>query len=182
MKTNVDTAVHPAISRTESSVLGRLSFSMYYQNVSGMRMKAMSIRLFAPVIEADCLAITETWLSHDRFSAEFFCPEVFDVYRCDRRDPCKRTGGGVLIAVKNSFKSRAINMDHVNSIFVTLDIVGVEIILEFRHLRIFVTYIPPETSAQTISDFLDSLSVVVGDLNKKNSVCWGFQLPEVCCL
>lgn len=38
--------------------LNEVTVSVFYQNVSGINMKALSVRLYAPVIEVDCLAVT----------------------------------------------------------------------------------------------------------------------------
>lgn len=123
-------------ARLREDVTDKVKLSVYYQNVRGMNSRSVEVRLFAPVIEEDCIAITETWLNSERLSGEFFPHDNFSVYRCDRRDMSKSKGGGVLIAVKTHIKSTAIDLDHLNNTFVTIDTVGVMLNLKSGHITI----------------------------------------------
>ena len=60
-----------------------MAFSIYYQNVRGLRTKSHEI--FSATLDAyyDIIALTETWLSDIHVSSDFF-PDVYSVYRADR--------------------------------------------------------------------------------------------------
>lgn len=123
------------------------------------------------------MAITETWLSEDRHSAEFFDPDLFDVYRCDRNNPEKKTGGGTLLAVKSTIRSTSIDVQDLNTMFLTIDTVGAEILFESGHLCIFVIYIPPLTKADVLSDYLDRLELFTCFNSKKCLLLGDFNSP-----
>lgn len=53
-------------------------FSIFYHNAGGINLKCKYFLIHGPLIDEDGIAITETWLSGDRFSSEFFDADVFE--------------------------------------------------------------------------------------------------------
>lgn len=51
--------------------LSEMNLSVYYQNVGGMNSKDFLVRIGSALRKEDCIAISESCLSPDRFSAEF---------------------------------------------------------------------------------------------------------------
>ena len=66
--------------------------------VHTMMIQNQSLQDFISTESIDIVFLTETWLSDKHFDAEIL-PQDYDVFRVDRK--C-RTGGGVLIATKQS--------------------------------------------------------------------------------
>lgn len=84
-------------------------FSLYYNNVRGMTGKKDQILLSSTSTDYDAIVIPETWLNHNKFSAEFFDIR-YTVYRKDRQDSNIDAvlGGGVLIAVDSKHDTEEI--------------------------------------------------------------------------
>lgn len=143
-----------------------------------MGSKGELVRLMSALAEEDLIALSETWLNGNHYSAEFFDVDDLDVYRCDRRDPAKQSGGGVLLTVKKSFESAIINLGALTASFVTIDIVGVEIVCMAGNVRVFVVYIPPRTSSDILSDFLDAWYLGYSNDNKKYLIVGDFNCPK----
>jgi hypothetical protein len=82
------------------------NFTIYYQNVRGLRTKTNSF--FRSVIQSDydIVCLTETWLLDGIYDGELF-DHRYHVYRCDRDYKIRgdKMGGGVLIAVKCEFST-----------------------------------------------------------------------------
>ena len=71
-----------------------------------MHNKITQLQNILSLSNCDICALTETWLNDNVLDSEIFSDD-FTVYRKDRSvtDPGKR-GGGVLLAIKKSVKSR----------------------------------------------------------------------------
>lgn len=82
--------------------MGRLR--IYYQNVRGLRTKQDEIYSSLVDVEADIVALTETWLDYYHANDSFFPPN-FNVFRADRNySPTIQRGGGSAIAVRSDIK------------------------------------------------------------------------------
>lgn len=92
-----------------------------YQNVRGLKTKANTFYLNASSYECDIIAITETWLSDDINSCEYFdC--TFNVFRSNKHGKCR----GVLMAVKTQYLPKEINLELPDSLQ-ALDIVALNV-------------------------------------------------------
>lgn len=133
--------------------------------------------------EYDVIVITETWLSDDINSSEFF-DNCYNVYRCDRifLPTASKKGGGVLIAVKADFSSRIIALN----CFGTIEQLCVEVSFSCdfkRSIFFIVSYIPPNSSNDIYQNHLDNIDYiqsltsnaqevfVLGDFNLKD-ITW----------
>lgn len=85
-------------------------FSVYYQNVNGLRTKAKDMRLQVLKHSYDVILLCETGLKDHFSSAEFF-DDRYVAYRCDRNSVLTglSTKGGCLIAVKKSLVSKRVH-------------------------------------------------------------------------
>lgn len=72
----------------------------YYQNVRGLRTESKDLYLATSAMNYDLIALTETWLTPQQLSNEYFCSD-YVVFRCDRSSSTSNhlRAGGVLIAV-----------------------------------------------------------------------------------
>lgn len=81
-----------------------MSFTLYYQNVRGLRTKSKPFFDNVVLNNYDAYCITETWLPHHIVSTDYFTDE-YTVFRNDRNYAAtgQKYGGGVLIALKKPF-------------------------------------------------------------------------------
>lgn len=83
-----------------------MSFTLYYQNVRGLRTKSKPFFDNVVLNNYDVYCITETWLPHHIVSTDYFTDE-YTVFRNDRNYAAtgQKYGGGVLIALKKPFRA-----------------------------------------------------------------------------
>ena len=108
--------------------------------------------LFNAVNSSDysVIAITESWLESGVNNCELFDPNKFAVYRCDRdfiNTNCSR-GGGVMLAIDSSLCSADLKLKTTTQFrdLYFIDILGVQIKVEFYCYYIILIYIPPNTT------------------------------------
>lgn len=78
------------------------SFDIYYQNTRGLRTKSSEFIRNIVCSKFSAVVITETWLSDDISSSDYF-PSNYQIFRSDRKlTGPKQKGGGVLVAVDHS--------------------------------------------------------------------------------
>lgn len=156
---------------------GNSQLNVYYQNVRSLKSKA---DIFLPNISAtdhDVICLSETWFDSSVYSSEFFPPN-FNVIRSDRDAIAtgRSKGGGVLIAIKDTFISAPIETSVFRNVPL-VDIVGCKIIYRTRSLFVFAVYIPPNISLAELQLFLEAFEeclldvgdvLVVGDFNIPN--------------
>ncbi|XP_062542084.1 uncharacterized protein LOC134210075 [Armigeres subalbatus] len=113
---------------------------LYYQNVGGINSTVEEYRLAVSDQCFDIIVLVETWLNDVTLSSQIFGP-AYEVFRCDRNsnNSRKSVGGGVLIAVNSSLKSKAV----VNTSWDCLEQVWTTIELRDRKLYLCALYIPP---------------------------------------
>lgn len=153
--------------------------SIIYQNVRGLKSKLTTLYVDSFNFEYDIIAFTETWLHESIFSSEILCSK-YQIFRCDRHDITKKTGGGVLIAVSMKFSSERIEILNTTGI----EIVAVKIdIKKTSKLYLACSYIPPRSDASTYTNHLSAIQsafcsakfsdvlVALGDFNLP-SILW----------
>lgn len=150
---------------------------MFYHNAGGINSKSKDFLTQGPLIDEDCLALTETWLASGRFSSEFFDNNVFEVFREDRRNQFKKSGGGVLLAVRKGFKSIAVDVSEINRVFISIDITGADIFLSTGILRVLVIYVLPRVNDVSLLEFLDYLAINYCSRSKKLLILGDFNCP-----
>lgn len=96
------------ISNINSSAKSNSSLPTYYNNVRCITNKR-NIHMKIELSVFKVLCFTETWLSEELSSSAYF-PNQFSVYRCDRVEAARRSGG-VAILVHRSFKSRLLPLN-----------------------------------------------------------------------
>lgn len=148
-------------------------FTVYYQNVRGLRTKTKDLRLLLSSCDYDILVFTETWLRSDICDSELSSEYCF--FRRDRSELTSEfsRGGGVLVAVKINLQCTSISLPDCNH----LEQVAVRVNLPTRSVYVCSIYLRPNSSADlylahsaaidTISDQLDDSDVVIvlGDYN-----------------
>ncbi|XP_053372574.1 uncharacterized protein LOC123561157 isoform X1 [Mercenaria mercenaria] len=87
---------------TPSNHNNKKHFCIVTVNFQSIRKKGKDIVILVETISPDVIIGTETWLSSDISSSEFFNPSLgYNVYRNDRKSDAH---GGVIIAVKNNLE------------------------------------------------------------------------------
>ena len=115
-----------------------------YLNARSLINKTNELQTLA--IDIDLLAITETWLKPDNLDSEILSSNDFNIYRRDRTN---RTGGGVLLAVReNILSTRRRDLESKAEILVC------EIHPESRKkIAVIVFYRPPDSDLNYIKEF-----------------------------
>lgn len=169
------------------------STSIYYQNSGGLRTKTTEFCNAVTDNSYAVIALTETWLCDSISNTELF-DASYVVYRKDR---CSITtglsrGGGVLLAIKSSFRSSWVDLDDSSGL-----IEQICVCVDYSRSRDGVTvkiyyilsYIPPYSdisiylahisNIKIIADNLDlnSFILVLGDFNLSN-VKWIYSNDE----
>lgn len=101
-------------------------FTIYYQNVRGLRTKTNQLYLNSLNLNLDVIIFTETWLTDNYENSEIFS-DKYIVYRTDRseRNSIYGRGGGVLIAINSQLQSNKIivpNNDVVEELYVLVSV------------------------------------------------------------
>lgn len=155
-------------------------FSLYYQNIRGMSSKSREIYLNVFNNEFDIIVLTETWLTANHLSSEFFNMNYM-VYRKDRCHTATglSRGGGVLIAISTKFKS---NLRHlliddalIEQLAVSIQIPGL------GNLVLCASYIPPVSSAEIYESHAKNVYSLFTDAHSNEYLCMlgDFNLPNV---
>lgn len=153
------------------------TINVYYQNVRGLRTKLKHLTTGIPTNNADIYALTETWLNEDIYDSELGFNK-FNVFRTDRSKDTSNCemGGGVLIAVNKSIQSSQVHtkVNNIESVYVNVKV-------KCYHFIVGLVYLPPRSTTQTISNYLEELDEVqakypqldillCGDYNLRNLI------------
>ncbi|XP_055622497.1 uncharacterized protein LOC129766068 [Toxorhynchites rutilus septentrionalis] len=143
---------------------------MYYQNIGGINSSLAEYQSAFCDGCYDIYALSETWLKDNTLTMQLF-NDKYSVYRQDRStsNSTKSTGGGVLIAVRSSFKSRqlipSVSSSKVEQLWIT-------ILTTDAILYLCVVYIPPDrvNDADLIENHLDSLYWVISQMGPRDNI------------
>lgn len=145
-----------------------------------MNNKRDALSALIDTCEADVAVLTETWLSAKIENHEIFnCEKKYVFYRCDRRT---RSGGGVLIAVKDCLRSFSV------PVVSTLELVAVCVRINHKDV-VCGCYRPPYLTtgfSNELHDVLNKLRLrfraasllLLGDFNFQN-VSWSPPFPTL---
>ncbi|XP_055542939.1 uncharacterized protein LOC129728519 [Wyeomyia smithii] len=146
-----------------------LQISLYYQNTGGINTSLADYQLACSDACYDIYAFTETWLNNNTLSHQLF-NETYSVYRHDRSvlNSNKSTGGGVLIAVCSSFKSRLLKPPED----LTAEHLWVAISTLTGTLFICVMYVPPDrvNDCSLIEKHTLSLEWIVSQMEARDNI------------
>ncbi|RYE05026.1 MAG: hypothetical protein EOP33_07750, partial [Rickettsiaceae bacterium] len=162
-------------SSIDSKNSSSTSLNMYVANVRGLRTKSHSLYAESSTHVTDIYAFSETNLSQDLTSSEYF-DRNYNVFRRDRHDGTLSTsaGGGVLIAVNTRFICDIVPL----TIEPNIECICVKIVLNSGvNVYIYNAYIPPSSNAGVYDSHADAIRqvhelstesdiiLVVGDFN-----------------
>ena len=142
-----------------------------YLNARSLINKTNELQTLA--IDIDLLAITETWLKPENLDSEILPGNDFNIHRRDRTD---RTGGGVLLAVRENILSMR-RQDLESS----AEMLVCELRPESKKkIAVIVFYRPPDSDLKYIKEFKKSLQLI----QRRNKfdqiiVCGDFNLPNI---
>lgn len=136
------------------------------------------------VCEYDIIAFTETWLTSDFNSSEYF-PDCYVVHRSDRNFDVTggSRGGGVLLAILDKYKVVELDTSMVSSALPAIDILGCEVSGVFDTLYVYIVYMPPGLPLGDVRCFFELFEqciilkgnvIILGDFNIP-----GWSAPEV---
>lgn len=154
---------------------------LYYQNLGGINTSLSDYTLAISDAAYDLYAFTETWLNENTNSYQLFGPE-YSVYRGDRTalNSNKRSGGGVLLAVRSRFKSHQLHPPNCSA----LEQIWVVLPLEAHSLFICVIYIPPDrvNDPELIDQHTATLIWVCSKLRANDTLLLigDYNLPNIC--
>ena len=151
--------------------------SLYYQNVRGLRTKSHDVFLATQRLPFDVFALTETNLTNEFNSNEYFTSD-FNIYRRDGQyDPVvDLTGRGVLIAVHVNFDSSALTIPNTDN----AELICAKIKINRKHIFVLCCYIRPLSPIESYKRLRDAIDFlfdmmdshddlfVVGDFNLPN--------------
>lgn len=170
---------HTNIRQTQNSLpLQLLLFSLFYQNVRGLRTKSKQFFGNSSSVDYHIIVLTEIWLNHSHFSNEYL-NKSYVVYRKDRCDTGSTLSlrGGVIIAVKSNLTSSDMKIPGADDI----EYVCTKITLtQNSKLIVYAAYIPESDGliyakhSAAISKIPKSpndiiINFVLGDFNIPNS-------------
>lgn len=121
-----------------------------------LRLKSADAYAFTSSCEFNIIALSETWLTDDHFSSEYF-PSNYTVFRSDR-DPSLtgfKRGGGVLLAVLDGLPVVQLDLSPAFARFPLIDIVGCKTMKLSKPLYIYVVYIHNSVAVDIYEEFLD---------------------------
>ena len=118
------------------------TFTIYYQNVRGLRTKTNDLLLALNSCDYDIIAFTETWLQNDIANAELSA--CYNIYRCDRNLELSglQRGGGVLVGVKKCLQCTLV----LSSATANSEQIAIRVTLPNRSVVISSVYIRPNSS------------------------------------
>lgn len=164
------------------------NISFYYQNVRGLRTKTSNVFVNSKALDSDIFVLTETWLHEGINSLEIF-DQSYSIYRKDRyQNPISTNtyngagfvpmGGGVLIAIKNSFNAIEISLGQ----FSKLEMVVIETKLTNKSLFVVCCYIPPNSVTDIYLDFCLAVDYISSLMKSSDEIliCGDFNLPNIC--
>ena len=136
------------------------NFSLYYQNVRGLRSKLFNLHSNFVLLSYDIYLLTETWLSDDRSLLSSNCSR----------------GGGVLIAIKDTLRPAFIrpSMSNVEQLFIRISLHhGLSALIS-------VVYIPPSADISQYDSYVKSVEDAWDSANCDLGMFFGdFNLPGV---
>lgn len=162
------------VAQAPRSLLG------YYQNVGGINTSIVDYQLACSDACYDWYAFTETWLNSSTTSRQIF-DDSFTVYRQDRSplNSHKRTGGGVLLAVRSSLKSHQLYPPSTSEI----EQVWVQLSFEGMCIFVCVVYFPPDriNDDELIDKHLCAIDWVVSRMDARDNILilGDFNLREI---
>lgn len=152
-------------------------FSMFYQNIGGLKTKLKSIFSSSLGLNYDAIFLTETWLDKSILDNEILCSS-YQTFRVDRSHltSSKKSGGGVLIAIKNCYNSKIIALPST-----CVEMVCVTTLLNGFHLFTVCIYIPPKMSSELYDQCTVNIKYIVSVMkpNDRLVLIGDFNLPDI---
>ena len=137
---------------------GTSHINIYAANVRSLGSRNKVSSRNTPSYDYDIFALTETWLTKEITSSEFFKSSLFNVYRRDRdqTDSSSVCGGGVLIAVKSHIASSEIPIAEKS-----IECVCVKLNIN-KNTNVYVvnSYVPPNSSKEIYQSHLNAIQSI----------------------
>lgn len=153
---------------------------IFYQNVNRIRSKTVDIFLNVLNSSYDIICLTETNLNDSIYDGELFDTR-YNVVRRDRHESSSRKseGGGVLIAIKKSFKfTRQVSWES------QLEDLWIRVLpnsTDDKVINICLCYIPPDLPMELVDEFYTNLqNVAIQFRDTEEFLCIGdFNIPDI---
>lgn len=124
----------------------------------GLNTKTHDILNASYICQYEILALTETWIGPHIADSEIIC-DSYNTFRSDRNfsESSTKRGGGVLLAIKKEYTAVQLDLGDIRHTVPLIDVVGVELLIHFHKIFIFVVYIPPAMSPDYYSLFFEAI-------------------------
>lgn len=142
--------------------------NIFYQNIHSIRGRIDDFNSRLHLLDSyDIIVLSETWLDESINDSELQL-QNYDIFRCDRSilTSSKKTGGGVLIAVKKSLKGSFVPL--IDSSY---EQVLVQIKTKVNTILISAVYIPPLSSDEYYKGFVDNIQNSIVNFMNSVSIC-----------
>lgn len=150
-----------------------------YQNVRGLNLKIDGFYSYVSDSECDVIGITETWLQPSVNDSELFSGD-YQVFIEDHNLQLTglATGGGVLLAFKNTIICTKIDTTLFDQSFVNIDLLICKCQIANQSFIVLLVYTPPSVSIDVLESFFECLETV-DMLHNHNLLCMGdFNISE----
>ena len=142
------------------------ALKILYTNARSIVNKVQELKLYVRDVNPDVIAITETW-THCNISDNYLSiPNFYIAARHDRNDTLNGRGGGILIYVKNQWKScETTNQSNFNQY------ASIKIAIQNDTINIVVIYRSPNSTRTNNDELIETLRavnnpvIVLGDFN-----------------
>lgn len=146
--------------------------------MGGIKSKFKTIRAALELSSYDVVVITETWFDDSVVTTELFNSN-WSVFRCDRnsKTSVKTGGGGVLIAVKNNWRTVQLYpaIECIEQVWVQIELTH----SVSKYLTVGAVYLPPGSPKEKYEAFAEYMEPLVS-LEESNTVVLGdFNLPNL---
>ena len=138
-------------------------------NARSIRNKFLELETFVASEDYHIVGVSESWLNTESrdFLAEYHLPG-YSLFSCERK---YRSGGGVLLYVKNSLQATLVEKEKINDV----DTIFLNLTVHSRKITIGLIYRPPSLDATTDKKLFDQIDAIA---NSCESIIFGdFNLP-----
>ena len=158
-------------SRKRTKVKNNLKLAII--NCQSIKNKTPEFETFIESTDQDIVLGTESWLKPEILNSEIFPPQ-YNVFRKDRKNTNKKTGGGVFILVRKEYTCTELHLDS------NCELIMVELQLkDQQNIKLGCFYRPPWSDDTYLEELAKNIDQV--DPNRKANLWIGgdFNLPLI---
>lgn len=163
-------------TNNSDSKIRKSKLNIYFQNVNRIRSKTNELFNNSCTCNYDVILLVETNFDEEIFNEEIFSQD-YVVYRNDRssNNSNKKSGGGILIALKRKFKCQLLEVNYnIEHLAILIDLNG-------NKFYISNSYIPPNQDKSVYAEHINTIMQTVCKFDSETIVfiLGDFNLPKV---